>query len=333
MLPIYQVRNSQTRAAERLIEPDAEVVPRHLRRQAGLQARQVVRTRATEAEGLGDRVVDRLDALTDACEPAAPTRGPGPAAVALRRAQHRRPVTRPPAPVRGLPCAALSTEIRPQGGLPDAQASRVWRPAPGEERLGQRRVLGAGGANATTGTEPSRVDRQAPMAAVVPAQAGAPAAIGQTWQPAGAAALGLPGRHRRTVQGVVAPGATGQEAHQVQAVRHDGGVVLAPQAIHLGAMGPRRDGDAPVPWRRTGAGPLAGTAGPLPTEAQGDDLAPAERGLWPGVDRWWEVRRAALINHDVEDGEEGLRVDPGAAPLQDQDWSGTLASGYLPLKF
>jgi hypothetical protein len=96
-----------------LIEPDAEVVQRHLRRQAGLKAARVVRTLPTEAKGLVDLVVDGLNALTAPGQPAAQTLRPGPVAMALRRASHRRPVTLPPAHGRSLPLEALITDIGP----------------------------------------------------------------------------------------------------------------------------------------------------------------------------------------------------------------------------
>ena len=96
--------------------------------------------------------------------------------------------------------------------------------------------------------------------------------------------------------------------------------------------GQRGKSDAQVPWRITGEGAFAGEAGPLPKQTEGNHLAPAERGPWPRVDLWWYVRLAELINHDIEGGQEGIRVDHGAAPLQDRDWSCTLVFGCL-LKF
>ena len=171
MLPVYQVRESQTGATELLIEPDAEGVQPPLRRQAGLKPSQVVRTLATEAEGRVDFVIDGLDDLTDSGEPAAQTLGPGLMAIALRRAQYLRPVPWPPACVRGLPLEALITDRGSQGRLPDAQASRVRPPAQREEGLGQRLILGAGRANAKAGHDPSRIARHEQMEAFVPVSA------------------------------------------------------------------------------------------------------------------------------------------------------------------
>jgi hypothetical protein len=278
-------------------------------------------------------VVGGLDELTEPGQPAAHTRRPGLGAMALGRAPPRRTVPRPPAPGRGWPLAAWITTRGSQGGLPDAQACRVWPPAPRAARRGQRWVLGAGGAHATTGQEPWRRNRHAQRDACGPAPAVTPAALGEPRPPASASAFGLPGGHRRAGQGFVAPVAPGPEVDQGPAARPESRVMLAQQAMAWGAMGPRGTSDAPLTWRLTGEGAVAGEAGPRPTQAEGAHLAPAERGLWPRVNRWWSGGLAELIKPHVEGREEGSRVDHGAAPLRDRDWRGTLVRGCLPLKF
>src|ERR687896_911653 len=237
MLPVYQVRESKIRAAEWLIEPDAEVVQRHLRRQARLKAIQVVRTLTAKAKSMVELVVDGLHDLTDPGEPAAHALRPGLVAIALRRAQHLRSVTMPPARVRGLPLEALITDIGPEGRLSDTQASRVGSLAQGEEGLGQRLVFGTGGANTIAGNDPSGGDRHEQMEAFVPAQPIAPADIGEPRQPASPSPFGIPCWHRRAVQGFIGCVATVQTADQVPEEGHDGSIVLAQQAVELGAMG------------------------------------------------------------------------------------------------
>jgi hypothetical protein len=110
------------------IQPDAEVMQRHLRRQAGLKAGEGMGALAREAEGMMPLVVDRLDDLAHPGQPTAHTFGPGMSAIPLRRANHLGPIAGPPAHMSSLSLEALITDIGAQRGLPDAQAAGVWLP-------------------------------------------------------------------------------------------------------------------------------------------------------------------------------------------------------------
>src|ERR687887_688729 len=122
--------------------------------------------------------------------------------------------------------------------------------------------------------------------------------MGPAGQPAGPPTLGLPGRHRRAVQGFVAPMAAIHKVDQGPEARHHGLVVTAPQASERAPVGPPGKGRAPVRVGIARERPFASEAGPRPTEAQGDHLPPAERG--PRT--WMNLRRqlglAPLVNYE-----------------------------------
>jgi hypothetical protein len=125
MLPIHQVREGKTGATKLFIEPDAEVVQGHLRRQASLKAAPSMGTLVAKAEGMMHFVVDGLDDLAHPGQPAAPPLRPRMVAIPLRRAPHLGPLVVPPAPVCGLALEALITEVGAQSRLAHAPISRV----------------------------------------------------------------------------------------------------------------------------------------------------------------------------------------------------------------
>src|SRR6266516_8199956 len=250
-----------------------------------------------------------------------------------RRWGHDRgPLGRPPARGRRRPLDALIATIRTQGGLADTPAAGVGRLTPGQDGRRQGLILGPGRSAADPRDHPPRPDGPAPVEALVPAEAVAPAAIGPARQPAGPTTLGLPRRHRRAVQGFVGPLATRQAVPQGQEARHDGRVVTAPQALQRAPRGPRGKGRAPGLGGVAVERPFASQTGPRPKEAQGDHLTPAERGPRTWVKRWRPRGWAALVNHHGPRGQEGIRGDPGTTPLKNRHWSWTLVAGCRPLK-
>jgi hypothetical protein len=82
-----------------VIEPDTKVVQHHPRRKSSTQILDLVGTLSSEAEGVEELVVDRLDDLTFPGNPPPQTLGPGPFGVALGRMDHLRSVALQPAPV------------------------------------------------------------------------------------------------------------------------------------------------------------------------------------------------------------------------------------------
>src|SRR5919108_1392859 len=125
MLPIHQVRKGKTRATKALIEPDAEVVQGHLRRQPSLKAAPSMGTLVTEAEGMMHFGVDGLDDLARSGQPAAQPLRPRMVAIPLRRANHLGPIVVPPSRVCSFALEALIAEVGAQSRLADAQVSGV----------------------------------------------------------------------------------------------------------------------------------------------------------------------------------------------------------------
>jgi hypothetical protein len=125
MLPIHQVREGKTGATKLLIEPDAEVVQGHLRRQASLKAAPSMGTLVAEAEGMMHFVVDGLNDLAHPGQPAAQPLRPRMGAIPLRRAKNLGPLVVPPSPVCGLALEAFIAEVGAQSRLADAQVSGV----------------------------------------------------------------------------------------------------------------------------------------------------------------------------------------------------------------
>jgi hypothetical protein len=85
------------------------------------------------------------------------------------------------------------------------------------------------------------------MAALIPAQSVAPANIGQAWQPARAAALGIPSRDPGAVQGFIGAALGRQEVDKMQKKRAQGGLILADLPIELLRVG--SCGKAARSWR------------------------------------------------------------------------------------
>ena len=80
--PSQQFSEGQPGATESIVEPDAEVVQGHPRRQTRPQPTQLVRPLLPQAEGVEKFVVDRLHDLADAGHPTPQALGPSLAGVA-----------------------------------------------------------------------------------------------------------------------------------------------------------------------------------------------------------------------------------------------------------
>ncbi len=152
-------------------------MPRHLGCQTGLQACHSVRTLATEAEAVMHLLIDGLDALASASQPAAQSCRPRLATTPLRWAHPLRAVPRPPARMYGLSFEAWITDRRAQSRRPNARASSIGGLAHGPAGFGQRLILGAGRSDAAAGDDPTWLDRDEEMAACIPAEAVTPADV------------------------------------------------------------------------------------------------------------------------------------------------------------
>ena len=191
-LPGHQVRKSKAWPAELLIEPDTKIMQRDLCRQTRLKSPEVMGPFAIEAEGMPELLIHGLHDLADSRQPAAEPLGPRHAAIALRGADDLGTIGLPPGLVVGLPLKALVDDIRPTGREAYARQARMGMAAEGKERLRQGLIFGTSRTKAEAGDHPPGVDRQEHMEAFIPAQPVAPANIGQSRQPAGSSALGIP---------------------------------------------------------------------------------------------------------------------------------------------
>lgn len=77
MLPSHKIGEGQPRPSKVLVEPEAEVVERHLSCQAGLEALEGRRTLAQKTERMMHAGVDGLNPSVQARQPALPCQGPG----------------------------------------------------------------------------------------------------------------------------------------------------------------------------------------------------------------------------------------------------------------
>src|SRR3982751_5524799 len=97
--PSHQICELQPRSAEPVVEPDAEVVQSHPRRQPGSQTLDLVGPLPPQAEGVEELVVDRLDDLTYPGDPPPQALGPGLPGVALGRMDELDSVAFQPTPM------------------------------------------------------------------------------------------------------------------------------------------------------------------------------------------------------------------------------------------
>jgi hypothetical protein len=123
-----------------------------------------------------------------------------------------------------------------------------------EEGFGERLLLSAARAEAETGDHSGGRDRQEQADALEPAQAVAPADVGEARQPAGAAPLGIPGRHGRGVDRFVGRGRGAREPGEGQQAGDQGAAVpWCRRSWRLSCSRARRQ-------RREGAAQAAGRA-------------------------------------------------------------------------
>ena len=177
-LPVHQVREGQRRPAQLAMQPHAEVMESHLRDQARLQPAEVMGPFPIKAEGMMELLVHRLHALAHPSEPTPEPRGPRRPPMALGGTEDLGAISPPPCRLLGLPLATLLDAVRSAGWGPNTRQTRVGLAAAGKDRLRQGLLLCPRSTTPAAGDHPPRVDRQEYMAALIPAQAVAPAAIG-----------------------------------------------------------------------------------------------------------------------------------------------------------
>jgi hypothetical protein len=246
MLPINQVRTGQRWTPKLDVEPEAEVMQGHLRRQARPQARAGLRPLMLQTEGLQQAVVERLDDLADASMPAPQGLGPVARSATLRLGDDRGSVALRPVGVPGAALEACIHHVHPAGGRPDAGQARLWPVAGSQEGLRQALIFDAGRTTPIAGDRAQRRDGSQHVQALIPAHPGAAAAVGLPGQPAAAPPLGVVDGNAQAVEGFVGTGPPVQQVGQMLPARHDNVVVAAHQPVVLAAGGQRGKGSAQV---------------------------------------------------------------------------------------
>src|SRR5688500_3475901 len=106
-LPIHQVCEREPGPAKVFIQPHAEVMQRDLGHQTGPKPPELMGSLPVQAKGMKQLIVDRLDDLTDAGQPATQGLRPGGPTIAPRRTEDLGPVGLPPPRLVRLSLKAL----------------------------------------------------------------------------------------------------------------------------------------------------------------------------------------------------------------------------------
>src|SRR5215213_8045115 len=335
--PSQQAGKGQTGAAELIVEPDAEVVQRHPRRQTGSQAFQFMGALPPEAKGVEELVVDALDDLAYSGHPSSQALGPGFAAVALGRVDDAHPVAIEPAPMVFFALKALVGHVGSRGeSRSHARQPRVRSMPHGEKGLGHLLVGGRSGAEAKARDDARGINGHEQTETLVPSQAIGPTDVGIPGQPSCTPALGVPDGHRRAVQGLVWASLGLHHVRQMQGYLLDEVKTVAYQPVELRAVGQSGEGLAEAGACIAVEVPLAPEACPSGEDGEGGDLAGAQGCIWSGMLFFLRARLAEVVDHNVECGEEGVHVDhESTVPFPSGNGIGkpTLIRGHLPLKF
>jgi hypothetical protein len=173
----------------------------------------------------------------------------------------------------------LSTTYGPTAGAPTlARPGWGWLglAAQGKKGFGQRLILGAGCPTAKASDHAGWVHGQQQMDAFIPAQAVAPANIGQPRQPARATTLGIPGRDPGAIEGFIGTALGRQGPDKMQKKGDQGGVLPTDLPIVLLPRGQRRKGGPEMTLGIAIKASLTTKTLPLPEQGQGDDLTPTQ---------------------------------------------------------
>src|SRR5215210_454665 len=331
--PSEQVSEGQPGATELLIEPDAEVVQSHPRRQTCSQSLKLMGTLPPQAEGVEQLVVGALHDLADGGHPPPEALGPGLFRVPFGRMDDSSPVVMEPLEVVFGAFEALIGHVGSRGSRTHADEPFVGIGSQSEEGLCQRLVGGGGGPEAEAADDSGRGNGGEQTKAFVPADAVGPTDVGISSKPATPTTLGIPDGHRRAIESFVRTLPDLQETHQVQEESLDELGTGAHQAVELRATGQSREGIEQVGFGVAVEVPLAGEAGPPGEDGQGYDLAFGEGGLGAGS-LFGRMGVAEVVNHNVKCGEEGVHIEHEESVPFPSGSGGkpTLACGHLPLK-
>src|SRR5918995_6996009 len=188
--PTQQVCKGQARTTELIVEPDAEVVQRHPRRQASPQSLKLMGPLPPEAEGVEQLLVDALHDLADARDPPPQTFGPASlAGVAFGRMDDVRSVTLEPPEVVFSALEALVGYVGSRSGRAHADEPSVGLGSQDEEGFRHLLVGCGSGREAEARYDPGRVRGGQQAETFVPSQAVGPSDVRTTGQPSMSPAL------------------------------------------------------------------------------------------------------------------------------------------------
>jgi hypothetical protein len=177
-----------------VVEPDAEVMQRHPRRQSSSQTPDLVGPLLPQTEGVKQLVVDRLYDLTNAGDPPPQALGPGLLGVALGRMDDLGSVAFQPTQMIVFSLEAFVCDVGSQEGRARAFEPRVGISPQREEGLGQWLIGGRSRAETETRYYPGGLYSSQKREALVPPYTVRPTDVGLPGEPAVPPALGVPKR-------------------------------------------------------------------------------------------------------------------------------------------
>src|SRR5437867_4133359 len=152
------------------------------------------------------------------------------------------------------------------------------------------------------------------MQAFIPADAITPANIGDTRQPARTAPFRIARRHTRGIKRFIEASLCMELLAQIQKERDQGLALLAQEPVELGAIGQGRKSSAQMMLRVPIEIALALKMAPLPEDCQRHHFTPCERRCRGSEGLRWQRVLAEIVDHDIQCGQKGVRVDHGLAP-------------------
>ena len=295
--PSEQVSEGQPGTTELLIEPDAEIVQSHPRRQTCSQSLKLMGPLPPQTKGVEQLVVGTLYDLADGGHPSPQMLGPGLERVSFGRMDDARPVALSPAAVVLCSFETFIGYVGARGGRSYTAKASVRLSPHSKESLRHLLIGGGGGSKAETRDDSGGICSGQQRKAFVPSQAVGPSDVGLSSKPSMSSAFTVSGGHRRAVQRLVRALSHLKKSYQVQEESLDELRVRAHQPIELGTLGKRGEGICEVGLGVAVEVPLAGEPRPAGEEGEGYDLARTERdacgpGFLFGV---WEWQKSSTI--------------------------------------
>src|SRR5215210_5682458 len=332
--PSEQISEGQPGATEPIVEPDAEVMQRHPRRQSSSQTSDLVGPLPPQAEGVKQLVVDRLYDLTNAGDPSPQALGPGLLGVALGRMDDLGSVAFQPTPMIVFSLEAFVCDVGSREGRARAFEPRVGISPQREEGLGQWLIGGGGTPETEARYYPGGLYSGQEREALVPPYGVGPTDVGLPGEPAVTPTLGVPDGHRRTIECLVGMSLTLQHLPQLQGDLLDVLGIQSQETVELGTVWESRECPSEMGLGVAVEVSFVVVRRPPREDGEGDDFALGEGGWRSGASLFGGVRLAEIIHDDVEYGEEGVHIEHVESAPFPSGLVGkpTLIRGHLPLK-